>query len=162
MHLTTYTDYSVRVLLYAALKGDSLSNIGEIARAYGISRNHLMKVVHGLARHGYITTMRGKGGGLRLARPPKDIRMGAVVRDTESEIAPAPCAPKRDGQNCPIESACRWRTALDGAMKSFLEKLDEVTLADLSEPRSDLTRLLGLDMPPVDPAAPAVADGPAA
>ena len=108
VRLTVYTDYSLRVLMFLALKGDKLATIAEIARAYGISKNHLMKVAYQLSLAGYVETVRGKGGGLRLARRPQDIVLGEVVRRTEPDMALVPCfAP--DDASCAIFPSCAVR-----------------------------------------------------
>lgn len=129
MHLTRYTDYSLRVLLYLAVKGDERSTIQEIAESYGISRNHLMKVVQDLSHRGYITTIRGKNGGLLLNHLPEEISLGALVRDTESELGLVECF--RDGNECIITPACRAKPILNEALNAFLAVLDRYTLADM-------------------------------
>ncbi len=141
MRLTVYTDFSLRVLMFLALRGDGLATIAEIAKAYGISKNHLMKVAHQLGLAGYVETVRGKGGGLRLARRPEDIVLGEVVRRTEPDMALVPCfAP--DDASCAIFPSCALRGALSGARDAFLAALDEHTLADLVRPRAPLQKLL--------------------
>ena len=143
MRLTVYTDFSFRVLMFLALKGDGLATIAEIAKAYGISKNHLMKVAHQLGVAGYVETVRGKGGGLRLARRPQDIVIGEVVRRTEPDMALVPCfAP--DDASCVIIPSCALRGALSKARDAFLSALDEHTLADLVRPRAPLRKLLSL------------------
>src|SRR5690606_20882837 len=111
MHITLYTDYSLRVLMYIALKGEELSTIREIAASYDISRNHLMKVVQELNNKGYLTALRGKNGGLRLNGRPEDINIGALVRDTERDIALVECLGEKN--RCVITPACQlslyWR-----------------------------------------------------
>jgi Rrf2 family transcriptional regulator, nitric oxide-sensitive transcriptional repressor len=143
VRLTVYTDFSFRVLMFLALKGDGLATIAEIAKAYGISKNHLMKVAHQLGVAGYVETVRGKGGGLRLARRPQDIVIGEVVRRTEPDMALVPCfAP--DDASCVIIPSCALRGALSKARDAFLSALDEHTLADLVRPRAPLRKLLSL------------------
>ena len=141
MRLTLHTDYSLRVLLYAGLKRDALVTIPELVRQFDISKGHAMKVVHGLARKGYLETIRGKNGGLRLARPPQAIAVGAVVRDMEAELGVVGCLQGRSGY-CRIEECCGLRRALHEAMDAFLAVLDRYTIADLLRPRHALTRLL--------------------
>jgi Rrf2 family nitric oxide-sensitive transcriptional repressor len=142
MRLTLHTDYSLRVLMFAALKGESLSTIAEIAEHFDISRTHLMKVVNALGRAGYLDTLRGKKGGFRLAKKPSQIKVGAVVRDLEEDLAIVGCMQQKD--YCPIETACVLRGALGEATAAFLSVLDGYTLADLVKPRKPLTRLLDL------------------
>ena len=143
MKLTTFSDYSLRVLIYLALRTDRLSTIAEIADAYGISRNHLMKVVHYLGTSGYLETVRGKGGGVRLAMPPKQINIGALVRDTESNTVLVECFDKAHS-DCAIQPACTLRGMLRQALEGFFQVLDRYTLADLLRNRSRLAGLLDL------------------
>ena len=130
MQLTRFTDYSLRVLIYLGLHQAQLSTIGEIAKNYDISENHLMKVVHALAGHGYIETVRGKGGGMRLSRDPAMINIGDVVRDTEENLDIVECFNPAN-QVCPLLPACALKSVLSEARKSFLATLDRYTLADL-------------------------------
>jgi len=143
VRLTVYTDFSLRVLMFLALKGDRLATIAEIAKAYGISKNHLMKVVYQLGLAGYVETVRGKGGGMRLARSPQDIVLGEVVRRTEPDMALVPCFAPEDA-SCAIFSSCALRSALSKARDAFLSVLDGCTLADLVRPHAPLRRLLSL------------------
>lgn len=143
MRLTTFTDYCLRVLMYVATKGDELSTIDEIADGYGISRNHLMKVVFRLGQLGYLTTVRGKGGGMRLAGPPSEINLGTLVRQTEDDMALVECF-QGGGRACRIEPACVLKKALGEALAAFLSVLDTYTLADLLRPRRWLVELLRL------------------
>jgi len=145
VQLTTFTDYALRVLIFAGSKEDqALSTIPEIAAQYGISRNHLVKVVHHLSRVGYLATARGKGGGFRLAKPAAKIRVGDVIRGTETHFDVVPCMdPERKGQ-CPIEPACVLRRALREATRAFLEVTDRYTLEDLLRPRNRLRALLSV------------------
>ena len=142
MRLTNFTDYAVRVLIYlgAHRAKNGLATIGDIAAAYGISENHLMKVVHHLAKQGYIETTRGKGGGMRLARAPELINIGAVVRGAEEDLAVVECF-EEGNLNCPIVPACALRGVLARAMGAFFEVLDGQTLADLLGPQARLVRI---------------------
>ena len=144
MRLTLHTDYALRVLMYVGIKGDPLSTIPEIVEHFDISRGHVMKVVHHLGRLGYLETIRGKGGGIRLARKPSQINVGAVVRDMEEELAVLGCLQGNEGY-CRIEQCCVLRSALRDATNTFLAVLDRYTLADLIKPRRSLARLLALD-----------------
>ncbi|KQO55032.1 MULTISPECIES: Rrf2 family transcriptional regulator [unclassified Methylobacterium] len=148
MRLTRYTDYALRTLIYLGLNESRVSSIAEIARAYGISESHLTKVVHQLGRIGLVQTTRGRGGGLRLARPPAEIVVGAVVRQTEEDLALVECF--ANGA-CAITPSCRLRKALGEALAAFLEVLDRYTLADLLAEGAapDLAFLLGLPAPGV-------------
>ncbi len=140
MHLTRFTDYSIRVLLYLATKGDERATITEIAEAFSISRNHLMKIVQELHQKEYLKAIRGKHGGLWLNRAAGDIRLGALVRDTEQEMALVECF--RDDNACVITPSCRLKPILNDALEAFLGVLDNYTLADLLEGRH--TRLASL------------------
>lgn len=140
MRLTTFTDYSMRVLIYLALHPDELVTIADIAEAYGVSKNHLMKVVHYLGQQGYLETVRGKSGGVRLARPPAEINLGSLVRATESSSSLVECfAP--GGSECRIESACVLRGILHRSLQAFFGVLDEYTLADVMRNRDKLAAL---------------------
>jgi Rrf2 family nitric oxide-sensitive transcriptional repressor len=141
MRLTLHTDYALRVLLYVALKRDELATVVEIVRHFDIARGHLMKVVHQLAQLGYVQTLRGKNGGIRLAREPRAITAGSVVRDVEPELGILGCLQGRSGY-CRIEECCALRSALREATSAFLATLDDYTLADLMEPRQALFRIL--------------------
>jgi Rrf2 family nitric oxide-sensitive transcriptional repressor len=129
MQLTRYTDYSLRVLIYLAVRQEELATIEGIAKAYGISKAHLMKIVHQLGLAGYVETVRGRGGGLRLAQPPEKIRIGEVVRHTEAMPLVECFDPKTS--HCRIEPVCDLRAALKHALEAFLRTLDGYTLADL-------------------------------
>lgn len=140
MELTYYTDYALRVLVFAGLREEKLCLISEIAEHYGISENHLMKVVHGLAQGGFVRTYRGRGGGLTLAKDPKDIVIGAVVRHMEGPFRPVECF--RGGNKCAISGPCDLPGMLDEAFKAFIAVLDGYTLADILERRTQLARRL--------------------
>lgn len=145
MRLTQYTDYAVRMLMFVALRDGQRGTIREIAAAYGISRNHLMKVAHNLQREGYLTTTRGKGGGLQLALPPDQIRLGTLVKTMEPDLILAECFGPCN--QCVITPNCSLKYVLDDALKAFLAKLDEYTLEDVTSPRAQRLRQdLGLTL----------------
>jgi len=145
MQLTAFTDYALRVLISVGTKDDDeLSTIREIATQYGISRNHLIKVVHHLGQHGYLLTTRGKGGGFRLAQSPADIRLGDVIRCTEQRFDVVPCLSADRRGECAIDSVCVLKRALREATRAFLSVVDEYTLADLLRPRHKLRALLAV------------------
>ena len=125
MKLKSYTDYALRVLMHLAAKPDRLSPISEIARTYRISQNHLMKVVHDLRKEGYLDAVRGRAGGIRLARPAAEIGLGEVVRHTEGGFDLVDCG------SCVIAPACGLTGALREALKAFMAVLDRYSLDDL-------------------------------
>lgn len=129
MRLTHFSDYALRVLMYAAARGDSLITIEETAELYGISRAHLMKVVNQLTRAGYLKAIRGRSGGLALAKRPNAIRLGDVIRATEPDFALVECFTADN--ECLITPRCRLRGALNKALTAFIQTLDGYTLADL-------------------------------
>lgn len=141
MRLTTFSDYSLRVLIYLGLRDERLVTISDIAQAYGISKNHLMKVVHQLALAGYVESVRGKGGGIRLKKPPTSISLGTVVRICEQESVLVECF-DAESSECRIESACVLRDLLHQAMEAFFKTLDRYTLADLLKPDKKLSSAL--------------------
>lgn len=143
MQLTAYTDYSLRVLMYLGLKDAQLSSISEIAEQYGISRNHLMKVVHKLAKEGFIRSQRGRSGGITLGRPPQSIRIGDVVRRMEGEMPLVECF-RVATNRCPIISVCQLSGILAEARGNFLASLDRYTLADLLTNQQRLSRLFSI------------------
>lgn len=129
MRLTNFSDYALRLLMYAAAQEDRLITIEETAELYGISRTHLMKIANLLTRAGYLKAVRGRSGGLTLAKPPKKIRLGDVLRATEPDFALVECfTPESD---CLITPRCRLRGVLNEALSAFLRKLDSYSLADL-------------------------------
>ncbi len=142
MKLTRYTDYALRVLMHLAAKPERLSSIGEIARSYGISQNHLMKVVHDLRQQGYVDAVRGRAGGIRLGRPASKIVVGQVVRHTEEGFDLVDCG------SCLIVRACGLTGVLNEATAAFLAVLDRHTLADLVADRADALRALFVPRPP--------------
>jgi Rrf2 family transcriptional regulator, nitric oxide-sensitive transcriptional repressor len=143
MRLTVYTDYSLRLLMYLALKDDGLATIEEIAKSYGISKNHLMKVAHQLGVAGYVDTVRGRHGGLRLAKPAKSIGLGEVVRHTEPDMAIVMCFEPVNA-DCAVLPHCVLRKALQRARAAFTNVLDDYTLNDLVKPRASLQAMLAI------------------
>ncbi|MGN7941362.1 RrF2 family transcriptional regulator [Metabacillus sp. 22489] len=138
MRLTNYTDYSLRVLIYLATKPkDEFSNIKEIAEAYNISKNHLMKVTYELGKMNIIETVRGRNGGIRLAHAPEEINIGEVVRQTEEDFHLVECFDKERNQ-CIISPTCGLKHVLNKALQAYLAVLDEYTLADLVKNQSSL------------------------
>ncbi|MFO1337068.1 MAG: Rrf2 family transcriptional regulator [Burkholderiaceae bacterium] len=141
MKLTAFTDYSLRVLIYLAADTTRRATIAEIATSFGVSQNHLIKVVHFLGKQGWIETVRGKGGGILLAMPPERINVGRVVRDTEGAAVPAECF-SADGGRCVITASCRLKGALAEAVRAFYAVLDGYSLEDISRNRQTLGKVL--------------------
>ena len=142
MRLTRYTDYTLRTLMYLSVNNGGHATIADISRAYHISETHLMKVAHQLGVAGDIETTRGRGGGIRLARPAASINLGAIVRRTESDMALVACF--EPGGACAIDSVCLLTAILREALAAFLAVLDRYTLADLTTPPHALSALLGV------------------
>lgn len=140
MRLTNYSDYALRILTYLGLKREELSTITEIANCYGISRNHIVKIVHHLGQLGYVDTLRGKNGGIRLARAPEKINIGEVIRHTETSMDIVECFSNQN--SCIIGCSCVLRTAISEALSAFMAVLDDYTLADLMAPRRQLSKKL--------------------
>lgn len=141
MKLTSFTDYSLRVLMFLAADPDRRATVSEIAATFEISEHHLVKVVHFLGRSGWIETVRGKGGGIQLAKAPADISIGRVVRDTEGGAQPAECF-QGDGGKCLITTCCHLRGALGEAVRAFYAALDRYTLADIARNQRALARVM--------------------
>ena len=142
MRLTLYSDYSLRLLMYCAARPERLVTIAEVAGAFGISRNHLMKAAYQLGSQGFLETVRGRGGGLKLARPPHKIGLGEIVRATEDDFALVECFDAARN-NCVLAAApCRLKGALSRALKAYFTVLDEYTLADLAARNSILQQLV--------------------
>lgn len=141
MRLTTFTDYSLRVLIYLAIDPDRRATIGEIAAAFKVSENHLMKVVHFLGKQHLLTNVRGKGGGMTLALPPAGINIGEVVRLTEAGSIPVECF-DREHNSCVITPACKLRRVLGEAVDAFYDALSRYTLADLVKQPRALAQIL--------------------
>jgi Rrf2 family transcriptional regulator, nitric oxide-sensitive transcriptional repressor len=140
MQLTLHTDFALRVLIQVGLNEGKLTTINDIAQSFGISKPHLMKVVNYLGQRGYLDTVRGRNGGIRLMREPRQINIGQVVRDTEDQLNVIGCL-ERSGYCC-IERVCVLRGALRDATEAFLAVLDTYTLADLIRPQKALSSIL--------------------
>ncbi|OFX09261.1 MAG: BadM/Rrf2 family transcriptional regulator [Alphaproteobacteria bacterium RIFOXYD12_FULL_60_8] len=140
MHLTKFTDNSLRVLIFLSLEPERKVNITEIAEKCEVPRNHLIKVVHAMANRGLLETTRGKGGGVRLGRDPAEITVGEVVRVMEGNLNIVECYEPR----CPIVPMCRLRGLLNGARDEFLRALDKHTIAELVENKSAMKGLIGI------------------
>lgn len=137
MHLTQHTDYGLRVLMYAAIHSDRRVPMREIAKAYGISSEHLRKVVHRLARHGYLETTQGPTGGITLRKSPESIPLGEAVQVLEQSLEIVDC----DRQPCPLRGSCALKQRLNAARDSFLEELNTSTIADLVRDQHTVARL---------------------
>ena len=134
MQLNVFTDYSLRVLVYAAGRPEEQCATADVAAAFGVSRHHIVKVVHTLQRLGYLTTFRGRGGGFQLARAPERIPLGDVIRQTEGTLALVECFDR--GSACPLTPACGLKRALSDASDAFFSVLDRWTIADaIGQPR---------------------------
>ena len=144
MEISQFTDYSLRTLIFVALAEEELSSVKQIATAYGISRNHLVKVVHNLARNGYLETFKGKGGGIKLAMPPEKINVGKLMRVTENLSILECFPPKRKKGGCCIAGICELQIILRKALNAFLAELDDVTLRDLLSRKTTLQKRLGI------------------
>ncbi|MCT7654964.1 Rrf2 family transcriptional regulator [Oceanimonas sp. NS1] len=153
MKLTTYTDFGLRALMYlATLPRGELTSVARVSALYDVSRNHMVKVINQLAREGYVEALRGKNGGIRLARAPRDINAGKVIRLLEHNLRGIDCG----SPACPLVPACRLRDALAEAMEAFLQVMEGYTLADLVDNRKELMVIfstLEADRRPGEPAA---------
>ena len=134
MRLTDYTDYTRRVLLFCALHPERSVTIAELADSHAVSKNHLMKIVNDLARQGLLQTTRGRGGGLRLLKPADEIRIGDVVRQTETDFRLVECFDKAH-DTCTLTPNCQLKAVFGSALQSYLAELDKVTLADVTRAR---------------------------
>jgi Rrf2 family nitric oxide-sensitive transcriptional repressor len=143
MQLSAYSDYSLRVLIHAGLRSPERVTVDEVAKAYDISRHHLVKVVHDLGRSGYLETHRGIGGGFTLGRPPEKIRLGDIVRLGEETETVFECTDKQD-RMCRLYPVCRLKDVLDEAAAAFFKVLDDYSLADLLQPHSKMRAALGI------------------
>ncbi|HQT61637.1 MULTISPECIES: Rrf2 family transcriptional regulator [unclassified Acidiphilium] len=146
MHLTMFTDYGLRALIFLALRPDDHASIPEVASAYGISENHLTKVAHALGQKGLVETIRGRNGGMRLARPAERIGLGEVVRAMEPSLALVTC---QEGGACAIGGCCGLHGVMNEAQAALLAVFDRYTLADVVTPGdARLLARLGIAPPP--------------
>jgi len=141
MKLSTFSDYTLRVLMFLASERHRLATIPEIAEAYEISENHLMKVVHQLVRQGVVESVRGRGGGIRLAHDPESIRIGQIVRYSEGSGPIVECL-SGNPVSCKIAPVCRLSTILARSFEALYSELDQYTLADLVPPSGALADIL--------------------
>lgn len=142
MRLTNFTDYSLRVLIFLALKGEEKGTVLEISETYNISQNHLVKVVHNLTKLGLVVSSKGRGGGLLLRKSPSDINIGKVVATLEKESILVECF-SEEGR-CKLNPSCRLKSALTKAKKSFYKTLEEFSLNDIVKDKAVLRQSLGL------------------
>ena len=145
MRLTAYSDYALRVLIYLTIQDERLATIREISEQYSISKNHLMKLVHDLGKHGFVETVRGKNGGLRIARDPGKISVGEVVRVMEKDMSIVECFDP-DNYDCQISEACALKGIMRKATNSFLDVLDEYSVKDLTKAKSRLINSFPIDV----------------
>ena len=143
MQLSRFTDLSLRVLMVAAVNTDNRITTDDVTTLFGVSRNHIVKVIHTLQSLGYLETTRGRGGGFVLARDPETIRVGDIVRDTETNLVLVECF-DAEANTCRLNPACSLKRALQGALHAFLKELDRYTLADFVGQRRQVQRLLQL------------------
>lgn len=137
MKLTSYSNFALRSLQLAALKAPDLIRVDDVVRVHGLARPHIVKIVHELGRAGYLKTVRGRGGGFRLAKPAGDIVIGEVVRLTEGPLDLVECFnPERN--TCPLIGICKLSRALQTATKAFMAVLDDLTLEDIASNKSEL------------------------
>ena len=145
MRMTLHTDYALRMLIYVATRREGLCTVNDVAEAYRLPRNHLLKVAQTLRDLGFVETVRGRAGGIRLAKAPDEIAIGELVRATEEEFSLAECM-QAQGRPCAISPACRLKGMLHEALGAFLSVLDKYTLADIVRDRASLGPLLGIDL----------------
>lgn len=144
MRMTQHTDYALRMLIFLASRKETVCTVSDVADTYRLSRNHLLKVALRLRRMGVIATSRGRSGGIRLARPPHEINLGALVRGTEEDFSLVECM-QESGGACAISPICRLKGIFGEALEAYLAVLDRYTLADITHNRAGLRVLLGIE-----------------
>lgn len=144
MRLTRQTNYAMRMLMYCAANGEDLSRVADIAKSYSVSELFLFKILQPLAKGGLVQTIRGRNGGVKLARSAKEISLLDVVKVTEDNFAMAECF-ENDAAECPLVNSCALNSALRKALNAFFDVLAEHSIDDLVKARTDINRLLGLD-----------------
>lgn len=145
MRMTLHTDYALRMLIYLAMRPERICTVGDVAEAYHLSRNHLLKVALNLRKLGLIATARGRSGGIRIAKAPREINIGTLVRATEEDFGLVECL-QAGGGLCVISPACRLKGMFGEALSAYLAVLDRYTLADIVRDRTALASLLEIDM----------------
>jgi Rrf2 family nitric oxide-sensitive transcriptional repressor len=147
MKLTSYTNYALRSLQLAALKAPDLVRVDDVAKIHGLSRPHIMKVVHELGKADYLETVRGRGGGFRLSRPPEEMIVGDIVRITEGPLDVVECF-NPEKNTCPLMGICVLSRKMQEATAAFMAVLDDLTIADISANRGQLMeRIAPLETP---------------
>lgn len=147
MKLTSYSNYALRSLQLAALKSPGLVRVEDVAKIHNLSRPHIMKIVHQLGKAGYLETVRGRGGGFRLARPPELITVGDVIRITEGPLDVVECF-NREKNTCPLIGICILSRKIQEATAAFMAVLDDLTIADIASNRGQLMdRIAPLELP---------------
>ncbi|MEO0328254.1 MAG: iron-responsive transcriptional regulator RirA [Pseudomonadota bacterium] len=144
MRLTKQTNYAIRIMMYCAANHGNLSQIPEIAKAYGLSELFLFKILKPLTKNGLVVSVRGRNGGIRLSREPEDVRLSEIVRVTEDNFNMAECF-SEEGADCPLIDSCELNSALREALAAFFNVLDQYTIQDLAINRHRIDKLLGID-----------------
>jgi Rrf2 family nitric oxide-sensitive transcriptional repressor len=137
MRLTKHTDFGLQILMYLALKPDEIHTIADLSERFDLSRNHLMKISNKVVNLGYVTSFRGRAGGLQLAKPANRIRIGEVIEHLEQTLVAVDC------NDCRYRSACKLKAALNSAMKDFITTMNTYTLADITSNEAKLLKLVG-------------------
>lgn len=149
MRLTQYSNFALRTLQLLALRAPAIVSVDDVARAHRISRSHLVKVAHELGRRGYVETIRGRNGGMRLAREPGDITVGEIIRWTEAPLELVECF-NPETNTCPLLGACHLSRGIQRALRAFLSVLDDMTIADIAINRSALLERLTAQSSPLE------------